>query len=223
LSAATGWKGTIISVSLPIVSWALATAYGSSIAVSAATNASETVLTTAANTFVVGDLLEYTSGWSRANNRIFRAKAASSTSVTLEGLDTTSTALFPAGGGIGSLRKVSTWTPIAQVLTTTSSGGDTQFTTYQFSDQDFETQIPSGTSAQSLSQEIADDPTLPHHAALKAAATTRANTGLRGTLGNGSILLYNGIVSFDETPTMTSKQVMAVKAAYALQGKPVRY
>jgi hypothetical protein len=191
--------------------------------VTAASNATECVLTTAANTYAVGDLVEYTSGWSRANNRIFRVKAATSTSVTLEQFDTTSTTLFPAGGGIGSVRKISTWTPITQVLTCSSSGGDTQFTTYQFMDSDSENQIPSGTSAQSLSMEIADDPTLPHHAALKAAATTRANTALRGILPSGSILLYDAILSFDETPSMTSKQIMSVKAGFALQGKPVRY
>ena len=213
-----------MSVKLPNgIAWALATAYAAAVAVSAATNASEAVLTTASNTYAAGDLVEYTSGWSRANNRIFRVKAPSSTSVTLEGLDTTSTTLFPAGAGGGSMRKITTRTTISQVLGCTSSGGDTQFVTYQFMDQDSETQIPSGTSAQSLSMEIADDPALPHYAALKNAATTRANTALVGTLPDGSVLLYNAIVSFDETPSMTSKQIMSVKAGFALQGKPVRY
>lgn len=213
-----------MSVKLPNgITWALAAAYAAAITVSAASNASECVLTTAANTFAAGDLVEFTSGWSRANNRIFRVKAPTSTTATLEGFDTTSTVLFPAGGGGGSLRKISSWTSISQVLTCTSSGGDTQFVTYQFMDQDSETQIPSGTSAQSISMDIADDPTLPHYAALKGAATTRANTALRGILPDGSILLYNAIVSFDETPSMTSKQIMTVKAGYALQGKPVRY
>jgi len=213
-----------MAVSLPNgITWALATAYAASIAVTAATNASEAVLTTAANTYAIGDLLEYISGWSRANNRIFRVKAATGTTVTLEGFDTTSTTLFPAAAGAGSLRKISTWTPISQVLTCTSSGGDPQYASYSFMDQDFETQIPSGTSAQSLAMEIADDPSLPHHSALKAAAATRANTGLRGILPSGSILLYNGIVAFDETPSMSKGQVMSVKAGYALQGKPVRY
>lgn len=181
------------------------------------------MLTTVANTYAIGDFLEFTSGWSRANNRIFRVKAAASTSVTLEGFDTTSTTLFSAGAGAGSVRKISAWTPIIQVLTCTSSGGDPQYATYSFMDQDFETQIPSGTSAQSLAMEIADDPSLAHHAALKAAATTRALTGLRGVLPSGSILLYNGIAAFDETPSMTKGQIMAVKSGYALQGKPVRY
>lgn len=213
-----------MSVSLPNgISYAIATAYAASIGVTAATNATEAVLTTAANTYAVGDFLEFTSGWSKANNRVFRVKAASSTSVTLEGFDTTSTTLFPAGAGIGSVRKISTWTPITQVLTCTSSGGDPQYATYSFMDQDFETQIPSGTSAQSLALSIADDPTLPHHAALKNAASTRALAALKGVLPSGSILLYNGIVAFDETPSQTKGQVMSVNAGYALQGKPVRY
>lgn len=143
--------------------------------------------------------------------------------MTLEGFDTSSTTLFSAGGGTGSVRKVSTWTPITQVLTCTSSGGDPQYTNYSFMDQDFETQIPSGTSAQSLAMEIADDPALAHHTALKAAATTRALTGLRGVLPSTSLLLYSSIVAFDETPSMTKGQLMAVKAGFALQGKPVRY
>lgn len=224
MSAGNGWKGTIIAVSLPNgITWALATAYAAGVAVSAASNAAECVLTTAANTYAPGDLVEFTSGWSRANNRVFRVKAATSTSATLEAFDTTSTTLFPAGAGIGSIRKISTWTPITQVVNCSSSGGDTQFVTYQFMDSDSENQIPSGTSAQSISMDIADDPTLPHHSALKAAGTTRTNTALRGILPSGSILLYNAIVSFDETPSMTSKQIMAVKAGFALQGKPVRY
>lgn len=212
-----------MAVSLPKGSWSLATAYASSIAVSAASNASECVLTTAANTYAPGDYLEFTSGWSDANNGIFRVKAATSTTVTLEGFDTTSTANFPAGIGGGAVRKISTWTPITQVLNSTSSGGDTQFTNYQFSDQNRETQIPTGTSAQSISLDIADDPTLAHHAALKAAARTRALTALRCDLGTGSKLLYNSIVSFDETPSMTQKQIMAVKAGFALQSTPTRY
>lgn len=213
-----------MAVSLPNgITWSIATAYAAAIAVSAATNASECVLTTAANTYAVGDLLEFTSGWARANNRIFRVKAATSTSVTLEGFDTTNTTLFAAGAGAGSVRKISTWTPVSQVLNPTSSGGDPKYVSYEFSDQDQETQIPAGTSAQSLAMDIADDPTLPHHAALKAAAATRALTALRAVMPTGSIILYNSIVAFNETPTMTKGQVMAVKAGFALQGVPVRY
>lgn len=213
-----------MAVQLPNgITWAIATAYATAISVSVASNASECVLTTATNSYSAGDILEFTSGWTRASNKIFRVKTATTTSVTLEGFDTTSTVLFPAGAGVGSVRKINTWTPITQVITATSSGGDTQFATYSFLESDSETQIPSGTSAQSLAFEIGDDPSLPHHNALKAAAAARSLTAMRGILPSGSLLYYNGILSFDETPSMTKGQIMTVKAGYALQSKPTRY
>jgi len=79
-----------MALSLPTgTAYAVATAYAAAISVSAATNATETVLTTAANTFAIGDYLEYTGGWNPMTNRVFRAKAVSGTSVTLEGMDRT--------------------------------------------------------------------------------------------------------------------------------------
>ncbi|MCA1857454.1 phage tail protein [Massilia oculi] len=213
-----------MAVQLPNgITWALAASYAAAISVSAASNATEAVLTTANNTYAVGDIVEFTSGWTRATNRVFRVKTATATSVTLEGFDTTSTTLFPVGAGAGSVRKVMTWTPITQVVNATSSGGETQYTTYSFLESDSETQIPSGTSAQSLDFEIGDDPSLPHHNALKAAAASRAITAARGLLPSGSVIYYNGIWSYDETPTMSKGQIMTVRAGYALQGKPVRY
>src|SRR5438067_2230595 len=109
------------------IAYAVAAAYAASIAVTAATNATEAVLTTAANTYAAGDFLEFTSGWSKANGRVFRAKAPGSTSVTLEGFDTSDTVQFPAGAGVGSLRKITTWQSIVQVLGCDVSGGDAKY------------------------------------------------------------------------------------------------
>lgn len=212
-----------MSVSLPNgIVLAIATAYAASLTVSAASNASPAVLTVT-NTLAIGDYVEVTSGWSRINGRIFRLSAVSGTTATLEGLDTTSTTLYPAGSGIGSIRKINTWTQITQVLGCTSSGGDPQYQTYSFLEQDFDSQIPTTTSAQSLALEIADDPTLAGYIALKAVAITRAPTALRATLPAGGFILYNGIFAFDETPSLTKGNLMSVKAGVALQGRPVRY
>lgn len=203
--------------------YSVATIYAALIAVSAATNATEAVLTTATNTYAVGDLVEFTSGWTRANNRVFRVKAAAATSVTLEGFDTTATALFPAGAGIGSLRKISTLVPITQVISCEPSGGDAKFVTVEPMDTDTELNIPAGYSARTLAITIGDDPTLPHHAALKAISDGRKIAAVRAQLPSGSIILYNGYITYDETPTLTKGQVMSVKANMAQQGQPVRY
>lgn len=201
---------------------AIASAYASPVTVTAASNASECVLT-ATNTYSAGDYVTFSSGWSRANNRVFRVKSPTGSNLVLEGFDTSSTTLFPAGSGTGTVTKITTWTQITQILSCTSSGGDPQYQTYSFLEQDFDSQIPTTTSAQSLAMEIADDPTLAGYAAIKAAALTRATTALRATLPQGGFILYNGIFAFDETPSMTKGNLMSVKAGVALQGRPVRY
>jgi hypothetical protein len=212
-----------MAVSLPNgIVLAVATAYASSLTVTAATNASPAVLTVT-NALSIGDYVEFTSGWANANNRIFRLSAVSGTTVTLEGFDTSSVTLFPAGSGTGSIRKINTWTQITQVLSCTSSGGDPQYQTYSFLEQSYDSQIPTTTSAQSLALELGDDPSLAGYIALKAIALTRATTALRATLPAGGFILYNAIFAMDETPSMTKGNLMSVKVGAALQGRPVRY
>jgi len=213
-----------MALSLPTgTAYAVATAYAAAISVTAATNAAETVLTTAANTFAIGDYLEYVGGWSRMTNRVFRAKAVAGTSVTLEGMDTTEVNLFPAGMGAGSLRKISTWIPIQQVLTAEPAGGDPKYVSVSLLDNENDINIPDGYNAQSLAMTIADDPALPHHAALKKIADSRKIAALKAELPNGSKILFNGYISFDETPSMAKGSVMAIKAGCAMQNRPVRY
>lgn len=212
-----------MAVSLPNgVTLAIATAYASTLTVTAATNASEAVLTVT-NTYTNGDYVEFVSGWSRANNRVFRVKSVTGTTVVLEGFDTTSTTQFPAGSGVGTVRKINTWTQISQIIGCTSSGGDPQYQTFSFLEQDFDTQIPTTTSAQSLAIEIADDPSLPGYQALRTVAISRAQTALRASLPAGGVILYNAIFALDETPSLTKGNLMSVKAGGALQGRPVRY
>lgn len=213
-----------MAVSLPNgTTYAVASAYATSISVSAATNASEAVLTTAANTYAVGDIVEFASGWTRANLRVFRVKAAASTSVTLEGFDTTSTKLFPAGGGAGSLRKISTWTPIPFMKSFEVAGGDPKYNTEEFLDYPDEISMPNGFSAVSVTMTIADDPSLPHHSVLQAATDAQSIVAVRAVLPNGAPIFYNGYPGFNPNPAMAKGQAMTVKCGLATQGRPVRY
>ncbi|MDN4061490.1 phage tail protein, partial [Massilia sp. YIM B02769] len=74
------------------IAFAVASVFATAVAITAASNAAEAVCT-ATNTFAAGDFVEYTGGWSKANGRVFRLKAATGTSFTLEGLDTTDVTL----------------------------------------------------------------------------------------------------------------------------------
>lgn len=201
---------------------ALATAYATALSVTAASNASAAVLTVT-NSLSVGDYVEYVSGWSRANNRIFRLSAVTGTTATLEGLDSSSTTLYPVGGGTGTIRKINTWTSITQVVDTVLSGGDLQTTTFQYLENDFEQELSTVVAASSIDLTLGDDPSLAGYAALKAASDTRGTAAFRIVLPTGSILLYNTRPFLNETPSTTKNELMVINAKLNLLGKVTRY
>ena len=201
----------------------LATTMGTAKTVSALTNDSPGVATSTAHGFTDGDLVIMESGWSNLNNRVVRVDNSATNAFDIEGIDTTSVTLFPAGSGTGTATEISAFTQLTQIMGFTTSGGDQQFATFSFLEQNYETQIPTITSAQTITIDIADDPTLAGYVALKAAADARATRGLKIAMPDGSFILYYGYVSFNETPTVSKGAVMQVKATFSLLGRPVRY
>lgn len=203
---------------------ALAATYAAPLTVTAASNATETVLSVS-NTLSAGDIVEVTSGWNKISGRTFRVKTATGTTVTLEGVDadTTNTTDYPVGGGTGSIRKVLTWTQLSQTLSISSSGGEQQSAKYQFVEESFERSIPTFTSAIELQMTFADDITLPWYSALKAAAKSRAEVSLRGALSGGGVIYYKVVVGFNVIPSLNVNEPNKVNATFSLQGEPVRY
>ncbi len=201
----------------------LSTTLGSAKTVSALTNANPGVATSTAHGFANGDIVLMNSGWSNLNQKAVRVAGSVANSFNLDGIDTSLTSLYPAGSGTGSASLVGGFTQISQIMGLTTQGGDQQYATFSFLEQNFETQLPTVFSAQSISLEIADDPSLPGYIALKAAADARAFRVLKLQLPDGSFILYYGQISFNETPSLNKGQVMVVKATFALQARPVRY
>lgn len=201
----------------------LSTTLGSVKTVSALTNANPGVATSTAHGFVNGDIVLMNSGWSNLNQKAVRVAGSVANAFNLDGIDTSLTSLYPSGSGTGSAQLVGGFTQISQIMGLTTQGGDQQYATFSFLEQNFETQLPTVFSAQSISLEIADDPSLPGYIALKAAADARAFRVLKLQLPDGSFILYYGQISFNETPSLNKGQVMVVKATFALQARPVRY
>lgn len=213
-----------MAVSLPNgVTIAIATAYGSPLTVSALTNANPAVATSAAHGLTSGDIIEVTSGWSKLNSRIVRVDNETAGTFEMEGIDTSSTASYPASSGTGTVREITTFTQISQIMDVQTSGGEMQFATYSFLEMDYETQLPTQSSPMTMTIQIADDPTLAGYAAVKSAAEARAVRALKITYPSGAVAYYNGYVSFNETPTFTKNQVQVVTATFNLLARPVRY
>jgi hypothetical protein len=203
---------------------AIAASYGVVVNMTALTNAAEAVATLAAgHGYVVGDVLEVTSGWSRLTNKMVRVKTVATNDVTFEGIDTTLTSIYPAGSGTGTVRKVSTWTQLSQILESGSSGGEQQFLEYQFLEADAQKRIPTFKNASGLTFSIADDPTLAGYILASQANDDRLQRGVRVTLPNSSKIFYNAYISLNKTPSLNVNQLMACEVTLSLLAEPVRY
>lgn len=214
-----------MSVSLPNgATISLGTTYGSTKTLSAFSNANPGVATLeASHGIVVSDIFEVTSGWSRANGNVYRASAVATNDVSVEGLNTTSTARFPAGSGTGSVREVTAWTQITQILETQTSGGEQQFVTYSFLEDDAEHQIPTVKSPIVFNFTIGDDASLAHYAPLDAADADRLQRVVRVVLPSGSVIYWSAYVTLQKTPTLTKNEVMGLRVTMSLINGVTRY
>ncbi|HEY0684764.1 MAG TPA: phage tail protein [Steroidobacter sp.] len=202
----------------------IASGLGAAKAISAFSNANPGVMTLeAAHGIATGELFVVNNGWSRTNGRAFKAGTVATNDVPVADLDTQSTARFPSGGGVGTVREITGWNQIIGVINFASEGGEQQYTTVQELEAEDETRLPTNRSAQGLNISVGDDTSLPWYATAKAASESGDATVLRLLLKNGNFILYNGILTLNETPSTTVNQVMALSMSFSLSGRPVRY
>jgi hypothetical protein len=203
---------------------AIASGYGAVKTMSAITNANPGVATLEASHGVVaGDYLEVTSGWSRLTDKIVRAGTVATNDVPLLGIDTLLTSIYPAAGGAGTVREITGWTQMSQILSSSSNGGEQQFLEYQFLEADAQKRIPTFKSAAGLTFSVADDPTLPGYILASTANDDRLPRAVRITLPSGAVILYNAYISLNKTPSLTVNEIMAVEVTLSLLAEPVRY
>ena len=203
---------------------AIASGYGAVKTMSAITNANPGVATLEASHGIsTGDFFEVTSGWSRLTDKIIKAGTVSTNDVPLLGIDTSLTSIYPADGGAGSIREITGWTQLSQILSSSSSGGEQQFLEYQLLESDAQKRIPTFKSAAGLSFSIADDPTLAGYILASAANDDRLPRAVKITLPSGSVILYNAYISLNKTPSLTVNEIMACEVTLSLKAEPVRY
>lgn len=213
-----------MSVSLPngaVI--AIANGYGSPLVVSALTNANPAVATSTAHGLANGDFVEVTSGWSRLTNKVCRVSGVTANNFNLEGIDTSLISIYPAGTGVGTVRKITGYTQLSQILSSASNGGEQQFLEYQFLESDAQKRIPTFKSASGLTFSVADDATQPGYLVAAAANDDRLQRALKITLPSAAILSYNAFISVNKTPSLSVNELMAVEMTASLLAEPVRY
>jgi hypothetical protein len=203
---------------------AIASTYGAPSAVTAATNAAACVVTLAVgHGTVVGDFLEFTSGWDLCTGRIFRASAVSTNDVTLEGLNTTSTSNFPAGTGTGSVRRITAWTTISQLQTVSTSGGDQQYADITSITDRIQKQIPTTRTPQEITFTVFDDPSLGWYAPVQTASDGSIPAAVRFIFPNNSRLVANGNWSLQKVPNINANAPLTANLNFSSLAEPTRY
>ena len=192
--------------------------------ISAFSNADPGVMTLEASHGVAtGELFVCYNSWSKTNGRVFKAGTVATNAVPVVDLDTLSTTLFPSGSGIGTVQEISGWTQIVGVVNPTTEGGEQQYATVQALEDDVQTRLPTVKTPYGLNFQVADDTTLAWYALAKAASDSGDDIAIKVTLKNGNILLYNGILTLTETPSLAINEAMLLSVTMSLQGQPTRY
>lgn len=201
----------------------LSTTFGSPLNVSAITNAAPAAATVTGHGLTAGTPVLFQSGWEDADGRVFRVDDPTTNAFDMLGLDSSDTTLYTPGGGTGTVKAITAWQEIQQVLNPSTSGGEQQFATVEPLAKRNAIQLPTNFSPMTLTVPIGDDPTLPGYIALKAASDKREQRVLRIQKPNGATNYFFGYVSLNEVPSMTKGQVDTVTATFSMQGLPTRF
>jgi hypothetical protein len=203
---------------------AFASTYGVAKTMSAVSNANPAVATLeASHGIIVNDIMEMSSGWPDLDDKILRCSVLSTNDVTLEGFSTASTTTYPAGTGTGTVREITAWTSLAQILSIAVEGGDPQYFDYQFLNELRKRRIPLAKSPLNLTIELADDITLAQQASIRAIELGGVPTAMRLTLPNSSKIYLNGYWSMSDMPKLQAGQINSRTIGFALTSLPTEY
>ncbi|HGM9963763.1 TPA: phage tail protein [Providencia stuartii] len=164
-----------------------------------------------------GDIVQVISGWKRMSG-VYRVKAAVETSVTLEGVDTTDTERFPAGGGKGTLKTIQEWEVMPQVMTLSTEGGEQQTQEIQFLEDEQAETIDTYKSGIVQVYTFAHDAQLPIRKLLMKLDDTKQLTAIRFyNKRAGEDRYYSASVSFQRVPNTAINEVENVSARFSLK------
>ena len=200
-----------------------AATYAAPLAVTALSNATEAIATVAAATLVVGDIVLISSGWTALNGRVARVKAATATAITLEGIDTANVQVFPALGGIGSLKKVLTWVLVPQITDVAFSGGDQNYLAVAFLEDAQGRELPIDKAAARMTLTVADDPAQAYVPIVQAADAGGAIHASRLNLPGNDTIFYGAYTSYSPQPVVARGALLTRTITLALQAPITRY
>lgn len=202
----------------------IASAYGASKNTTIVTNATEAVVTCTGHGYANGDVVEVSSGWGGLHLRVFEVKSVTIDTFVLKGFDSSDTNKYAAGLGIGSVRKITAFTQIQQVLETQSSGGEPRPVNYKYTESDIEYSMNNGFAAVVYTLTLDDDSdTTAGYAALKTLTDSQADTCFKMLLKSGKRKFLPCTVALNEATQLQEGQVNRVTCVFNGKNRMTSY
>jgi hypothetical protein len=155
---------------------------------------------------------------------VYRVKSITTDTFVLEGMDTTNTTYFPAGAGIGSVREITAWQQVTNVVGLTTSGGDARNVEYSYFESDVSYSLNDGFTATSIVLDLdADSISTAGYARLRTLTEVQTDNCLRITKRNGGVTYQPCTVALNEVEQMQGGQINRVRCAFNGNNRAVRY
>lgn len=188
------------------------------------TNANPGVATSVAHGFATNDELLLVSGWEDVTDSVFRATQITADTLSLQGMDTSNTTFFPAGGGVGStLQKVSSWQTIPQVLTIASSGGDARRATISPLARRTPINVVLGLNPVDITLTIGHDASNPVYQSMLTISRAQTKVAFKMVLTDGSATYGYGNMVVGSMPNMQNGRENQATVGISLLGRDVPY
>lgn len=195
---------------------------GSELSASAISNAEKPVFTMSdTDDLAKGDYVIVTeSAWGKLLDRVLRvSEVSSNSSVTLEGINTTDTNVFPSGA-TAKIAKIKAWSEIPCVQDLAQDGGEQQYYTYQCLSDDQEQQLPTYKSAVSLTYTFAHEYDNAIYPLLRKADENGEVTAMRMYVPKAKEMrCWAGVLSFNEIPQTAVNEMETVSLSCSLKGR----
>lgn len=196
-------------------------AIGAEVAVSAITKAAEGVMTTgSAHGITTGDyVLVKAQGMSEVNGRIFRAKAASGSSLTLEGENTTNYGDFSSG----SVQKITFGTTLSTLTSVSGSGGEFDSIDTTLIHDKAKSSMPGLASATEYKFDSVWDVSDSGLIAAKQASATKAQKAFMIVFANGQRVVFYGYIGAQLIPGGSTGGMVTTSLTISAQGELTVY
>ena len=191
--------------------------------VTAMTNASPAVATSAAHGYASNDEIVLTSGWEDATDSAYKITVIDANTFSVGGLVTTDTSFFPAGSGTGSAQKISNWVQIPQVLSISTSGGDPRYTTITPLAKRNAINVPTGFNATSITLTLGHDAANSAYQSMQTISRGLTKVAFKQVLSGGATSYGYGYMAVSEMPTLNVGQPNQVTAVLTLLGRSISY